>query len=620
MVSSYISTVTRRWRLILIVICVITLLAHTGYIVSHSLSDGTLAPNESDQNTVSENGHIEISSIYKSPTKKQSVLHGFGGFSSSLPQLQYNFEPEPAEFTRLRETRKEKIRQSFLHGWHGYKKYAFGHDELRPLSNKPSNPFGGWGATMIDSLSTLAIMELTEEFHIVLPRLQKINFRINEEVSVFESIIRYLGGFISAYELSERKEDILLQKAEKLAVALLPAFKTPLGLPRHKWNTQRKTSDESDTLIAEVGTVQLEFLMLSQLTGNALYARKAQRITNTLDKMGYEHGVYIKGLYPTIINTNKGRFKDATTTFGAMGDSVFEYFLKEYLLTEGNIPQYGRMYLESIKGMKQYMLRQVPGYDMILLPPFDTQHLRHRNSMDHLTCFVPGMLSMGAITFNQPEDMEIAKGLLETCVYMYRTTKTGLSPESWSISKTEPYNPLTYNKTAEELTGLRDWWYDANMTNPLLSKKTDASKTEMKHYSVDYKLPPVRERPESLFFGDPRYILRPETIESLFIMYRLTGDQKYQEYGWEIFESIDKWCKTSTAFAAIRNVDRLMDIDDITENQLDSMESFLFAETFKYLYLLFSPSDVISLDKFIFNTEAHPFQRRKWNWDKFLKQ
>lgn len=54
-------------------------------------------------------------------------------------------------------------------------------------------------------------------------------------------------------------------------------------------------------------------------------------------------------------------------------------------------------------------------------------------------------------------------------------------------------------------------------------------------------------------------------------------------------------------------------------NQVDSMESFLLAETFKYLYLLFSPPEVMSLDKFIFNTEAHPFQRRHWNWDRIFK-
>lgn len=148
---------------------------------------------------------------------------------------------------------------------------------------------------------------------------------------------------------------------------------------------------------------------------------------------------------------------------------------------------------------------------------------------------------MGSKTFNEPEDLEIAKGLLETCVYMYRTTKTGLSPENWVVPKTEVYNPLTFNKSREELSNLRDWWYEEGKINPLIQKKLDklaeeegneieqqTPVEEQPEYFVDYQLPPVRERPESLFFGDKRYILRPETVESLFILYRITGDQKYQ--------------------------------------------------------------------------------------------
>ncbi|KAG2215703.1 hypothetical protein INT46_003915 [Mucor plumbeus] len=579
------------------------------------------------------------------PAPKQNILLGFGGFMSSLPQIQHNFGPEPLAYTRLRERRKEAIKKSFLHGWKGYKTYAFGHDELKPLSNKPKDPFGGWGATMIDALSTLAVMELPEEILKVMPRLHKINFKIDEDVSVFESIIRYLGGFLSAFELTERKQNMLLQKAEKLAQELLPAFDTPSGLPHHLWNPVQNQANNHETLIAEVGTVQLEFMMLSQLTGNPIYGQKAQAITDFLDRMGYEHGVYIKGLFPTSIDTHEGRFKDATTTFGAMGDSAFEYFLKEHLLVDGAIPQYGRMYTQSIRSMKQYMLRQIPGYDMLMLPPFNTQKKSHKNAMDHLTCFVPGMLAMGAKTFNEPEDMEIAKGLLETCVFMYRTTKTGLSPENWIVSKTEEYNPLTFNKTKDELKSMRDWWYDNELQNSLIKKQNNETldeelpgqidkeqtivkdEEEQQEYFVDYKLAPARERPDSLFFGDERYILRPETLESLFILYRITGDQKYQEYGWEIYQSIEKHCKTKSAYATIRNVDRVKGDDEYDDdegseegfNQIDSMESFLFAETFKYLYLLFSPPEIISLDKFVFNTEAHPFIRRKWNWDKIFK-
>lgn len=89
---------------------------------------------------------------------------------------------------------------------------------------------------MVDSLSTLLVMDLTNEFHNLMPRISKINFKVDDNISVFESVIRFLGGLLSAFELSERKQDMLLQKAEKLAIELLPAFDTPSGLPHHLWN------------------------------------------------------------------------------------------------------------------------------------------------------------------------------------------------------------------------------------------------------------------------------------------------------------------------------------------------------------------------------------------------
>lgn len=149
---------------------------------------------------------------------------------------------------------------------------------------------------------------------------------------------------------------------------------------------------------------------------------------------------------------------------------------------------------------------------------------------------------MGAVTFDEPEDMEIAKALLETCVYMYRTTATGLGPESWSVSNTEPYNPLTFGKTTDELYESHDWWHQpvvSDEANGQPSRKPDSrvvldtredqqQPDDREIYFVDYKLPSPKPRPESLVFPDKKYALRPETIESLFILYRITGDQKYQ--------------------------------------------------------------------------------------------
>ncbi|KAJ1932913.1 hypothetical protein GGF37_006901, partial [Kickxella alabastrina] len=110
---------------------------------------------------------------------------------------------------------------------------------------------------------------------------------------------------------------------------------------------------------------------------------------------------------------------------------------------------------------------------------------------------------------------------------------------------------------------------------------------------------------DGFYFGNDRsYILRPETVESLMIMYRITGDKIYKEWGWQIFLDIEKWTKTSSAYSAYHDVTSTKRNEMLT----DSMESFFLAETLKYLYLLFSPVNYYSLDDYVFNTEAHPFK------------
>ena len=86
-------------------------------------------------------------------------------------------------------------------------------------------------------------------------------------------------------------------------------------------------------------------------------------------------------------------------------------------------------------------------------------------------------------------------------------------------------------------------------------------------------------------------------------MYRITGDPSWQEKGWKMFESIIAWTRTPIGNTAID------DVAGEKPTQLDNMESFWIAETLKYFYLLFSDPDVISLDEWVLNTEAHPFRR-----------
>lgn len=99
---------------------------------------------------------------------------------------------------------------------------------------------------------------------------------------------------------------------------------------------------------------------------------------------------------------------------------------------------------------------------------------------------------------------------------------------------------------------------------------------------------------------DAHNLLRPETVESLYILYRLTGDKKYQEYGWTIFQAFEKHTKIASG-----GYSSLNSVKDPNLGFRNKMESFFLGETLKYLFLLFSDVDMVPLDKFVFNTEAH---------------
>ena len=99
------------------------------------------------------------------------------------------------------------------------------------------------------------------------------------------------------------------------------------------------------------------------------------------------------------------------------------------------------------------------------------------------------------------------------------------------------------------------------------------------------------------------YPLRPEIVESTYYLHRLTGDPRYLSMGAELFESFVRHCRTDVAYAALKNVE--------TKEKEDGMESFLFAETFKYFYLLFAPPRALDFRAVVFNTEAHPI-RKTW--------
>ena len=148
------------------------------------------------------------------------------------------------------------------------------------------------GASIIDSLSTLYIMGLDQEFNEARNWIaENFNFKNTcAAVSLFETTIRFLGGFLSAFALS--KDGIFLEKAVQVADALLPAFDTPHGIP-YGWVTPCDKSVHGYTIsLAALGSLHLEFAYLSAVTGREVYVDKVERIRSRLKTILGKDGLY----------------------------------------------------------------------------------------------------------------------------------------------------------------------------------------------------------------------------------------------------------------------------------------------------------------------------------------
>jgi mannosyl-oligosaccharide alpha-1,2-mannosidase len=160
---------------------------------------------------------------------------------SAIPKIQHQFGVETEHNKAERVHRQAAVKEAFLHTWSGYKKYAWLQDEVTPVTGGFKNSFGQRGATLVDALDTLIIMGLKEEFYHAIHAIKKIDFTTAgvARLNVFETTIRYLGGLLSAYDLSHAKHAILLHKATELGDMLYAAFDTSNRMPITRWDWEK---------------------------------------------------------------------------------------------------------------------------------------------------------------------------------------------------------------------------------------------------------------------------------------------------------------------------------------------------------------------------------------------
>ena len=167
------------------------------------------------------------------PIPTEDIIQLPTGKPKTIPQIQHKFTAESASDKAAREDKREIIKKAFLFSWDGYRSKAWRQDELSPVSGKYRNPFCGWGATLVDTLDTLWMMNLKDEFEEVVDVVKKIDFTTSarNDIPLFETVIRYLGGLVAAYDISGGTYKVLLDKAVELADILMGAFDTPNRMP-----------------------------------------------------------------------------------------------------------------------------------------------------------------------------------------------------------------------------------------------------------------------------------------------------------------------------------------------------------------------------------------------------
>ncbi|KAH0548253.1 hypothetical protein GP486_008040 [Trichoglossum hirsutum] len=542
------------------------------------------------------------------------------GKKATIPKIQIDSPTESAEAREQREARLKAVKETFVHTWKGYKEHAWLADELAPVSGGNKSTFGGWAATLVDSLDTLWLMDLREEFEAAVEAVKAIDFTRTdaESINVFETTIRHLGGFLAAYDISEEKYPVLLEKAREVGEMLYAAFDTPNRMPVARWDWKgaalgNDQAAQEFTLLAEIGSLSLEFTRLSQLTGDPKFFDAIQRITDQLASQQLH--TKLPGMWPILVNARAGNFTAKSFfTIGSMADSAYEYLPKEYLLLSGRSSQYRDLYERFLPiAAENLFFRPLNPSNLPILfsgslmveSPTDRALIPH---CQHLACFTGGMVALASKVFDRPDDMKLARELTEGCVWGYDTMASGIMPESFEAvpcqskeggCKWDEGQWLTV--VGKKLMESEEKEKEKEKDRKAKEDGTQPSEEKIRGWIKDHGLVPGMSD-----IDDRRYILRPEAIESVFILYRTTGDASLQSTAWRMFQSITKHTRTAFGHAALRDVTL-----PSPPPQYDKMESFWTAETLKYFWLMFSSHDVLSLDEWVLSTEAHPFRREK---------
>ncbi|KAK1895600.1 Mannosyl-oligosaccharide 12-alpha-mannosidase IC, partial [Dissostichus eleginoides] len=230
------------------------------------------------------------------------------------------------------------------------------------------------------------------------------------------------------------------KKVVELGEKLLPAFNTPTGIPRGVINLGSGTSwswgwaSAGSSILAEFGTLHLEFVHLSELSRNPIYTEKVMNIRKVLNKIEKPHGLYPNFLSPVSGNWVQRHkrielicdpavsllfLSSDHVSIGGLGDSFYEYLIKSYLMSDKSDDDAKKMYYGALEAIEANLVQKSPG-GLTYMAEWRGGILDHK--MGHLACFSGGMIGIGADD-GEPEKrqhyLDLAAEITHTCHESY---------------------------------------------------------------------------------------------------------------------------------------------------------------------------------------------------------
>lgn len=499
-------------------------------------------------------------------------------------------------FEQDQTVRADAVVDMFRFAWEGYRTYAFPNDELRPQNNSFTNSRNGWGVTAFDALSTAIVMEQTDIVNFILDYIPTVDFTRTVTppggvVSLFETNIRYFGGMLGAYDLLKgpfshldvdaAHVDALLTQATALANVLKFAFDTPSGIPVNYLYIENQTfsdlslGDDNLTYVAglaELGSLQIEWQRLSDLTGNPEYGELAQRAESYFLAPSYEAW---PGLTGSVFSTATGEILDEYGGWTSGNDSAYEYLVKMYAYDPARYALYGERFTAAADSSIAHILSSPTSRpDLTTLATWGPG-TQLTNYSEFLACFVGGSFIMGSSVLDRPDWLPYGLDFAEWCANGYRYAASGIGPTIYS------------------------WDLDI-LARPEIANQTDL------YERAGWFIPEVRYYPGGQ---------SPEAVESWYYAYQATGDQYWRDVAWAYVLAQNATLRVGSGFGSINNV-----LDPTGGGSRSSMQSFMLAEVLKYQWLIQTekrgdfhvlsgtPGSGNYTNYFVYNTECHPIR------------